>query len=148
MLVSCTVGKNAALPEPSSPDSTPQWRTLSLRVSERYPAESPVALFNCPADGLPVPPQVSTGGPSCFTSAMLGHGAGTDVQGVVRQGRMGTRRPLRPAAWDCKSRTVGELLSAAEQARSSLVSLGEACWRARVAEAKTSYHFRSAPARM
>ena len=70
MLVSCTVGKNAA-PEPNSPDGTPQWRTLSLRVSERYPAESPVALFNCPSDGLPVPPQVGT---SCFMSGMLGMG--------------------------------------------------------------------------
>lgn len=89
MLVSCTVGRNAALPEPNSPDGTPQWRTLSLRVSERYPAESPVALFNCPSDGLPVPPQVSTSRPSCFMSGMLGCGAGTVVREVGRQGRAG-----------------------------------------------------------
>ena len=89
MLVSCTVGRNAALPEPNSPDGTPQWRTLSLRVSERYPAESPVALFNCPSDGLPVPPQVGTSRRSCFMSGLLGYRADTVVQEVTGKAGQG-----------------------------------------------------------
>ena len=124
MLVSCTVGKNAALPEPNSPDGTPQWRTLSLRVSERYPAESPVALFNCPSDGLPVPPQVSTSRLSCFMSRMLGHGTGIVMQQVVRNGhpQASAACTLGLPAADCRRAAVCSR-AGLQQSREALLKL-------------------------